>query len=236
MPSTGCETVLSVSGAVAAIIPAAGAGVRLGTAVDGSAAPKALRMLAGRTLLQRSVAALADHVDQVVVAVPADSLDLVHFHEPFVPVLMVAGGLTRQRSVSNALAALPEDVEYVLVHDAARPLVPSAVVRRVLAALRAGGRCVVPVIAAHDSLRWLNDDGSTAPLDRARARLVQTPQGFAVDALRAAHASAVTELATDDASLVESCGETVILVEGDPRAFKITEPLDLLVAEALLAR
>jgi 2-C-methyl-D-erythritol 4-phosphate cytidylyltransferase len=220
---------------IAAIFPAAGPGTRLGAGPDGVRTPKAFRALSGQTLVQRSVTALSDQVDQIVVAVPAGSLDDHHVADLSVDVTMVAGGSTRQASVRNALDALSDEVEYVLVHDAARPLVPSDVVRRVLDALRAGARCVVPAIAAHDSLRWLPEDGATRSLDRDRVRLVQTPQGFAVDALRSAHARATTDLATDDAGLVEAIGETVTLVEGDPRAFKITGPLDLLLAEALLA-
>jgi 2-C-methyl-D-erythritol 4-phosphate cytidylyltransferase len=221
--------------AVAAIIPAAGMGSRLSAAAP-PGPPKALRLLAGRTILQRSVDVLADEVDLIVVAAPADRLERLHFHRPGVRIVVVGGGATRQESVRNALGALSESVTHVLVHDAARALVPGAVVRRVLAALRDGARCVVPVVAVPDSVRGVTADGGTAPLDRAAIRLVQTPQGFTVDALRRGHAAARTELATDDATLVEATGETVTLVDGDPLAFKITHPLDLLLAEAVLGR
>jgi len=197
-------------------------------------APKALRVLAGRSLLQRSVDALAPFVDEIVVAAPPESLDAVVLESGDTPLVVVEGGSTRQRSVRKALAALSDSVAWVLVHDAARPLVPADVVRRVLAALHEGAGCVVPTIAPPDSLRRLAPDGSNEPLERSRVRLVQTPQGFAVDALRHAHETARTDLATDDATLVEAIGEAVTLVEGDPRAFKITRPVDLLLAEALL--
>jgi 2-C-methyl-D-erythritol 4-phosphate cytidylyltransferase len=177
---------------------------------------------------------LAEQVDEIVVAVPPDFVDLVHFHEPGVRVVVVAGGATRQQSVRNALAALSAPVTHVLVHDAARALVPADVVRRVLAALLAGAACVVPVITVSDSLRGVTPTGSNAPLDRAAVRLVQTPQGFTVEALRRGHAAARTDLATDDATLVEATGETVTLVAGDRLAFKITDQLDLLLAEAVL--
>lgn len=220
---------------VAAIIPAAGEGTRLRTPGDVASAPKALRLLAGRTLLQRSVDVLAEYVDEIVVAVPAAYLDAVRLQEPGVRVVVVAGGASRQQSVAFALGALSDSVRHVLVHDAARALVPADVVRRVLAALDGGARCVVPTINAPDSLRQTNDEGGNAPLDRSGVRLVQTPQGFTVEALRRGHREAPTDLATDDATLVEATGETVTMVEGDPLAFKITGPIDLVLAEALLA-
>jgi 2-C-methyl-D-erythritol 4-phosphate cytidylyltransferase len=198
--------------------------------------PKALREVAGRTLLQRSVAVLAEYVDEIVVAVPSPYVDRVELHEPGPRVTVVAGGETRQESVRLALEALTPEVTHVLVHDAARALVPVAVVHRVVAALQEGATCVVPVTGVSDSLRGVTPGGSNAPLDRAAVRLVQTPQGFTVRALRQGHAAARTDLATDDATLVEATGQSVTLVDGDPLAFKITRPLDLMLAEAVLSR
>lgn len=221
---------------VAALIPAAGDGRRLRSGGDSGTAPKALRVLAGETILQRSADALAPYVDEIVIAAPAQQLDNLRLRVPGVRLVAVAGGGTRQQSVRSALAAVSDSITWVLVHDAARPLVPADVVRRVLAALAEGAACVVPAIGAPDSLRQVSPDGSSAPLDRSWVRLVQTPQGFTVGALRRAHEAAGTDLATDDASLVEAAGEPVRLVEGDPRAFKITNPVDLALAEALLAQ
>jgi 2-C-methyl-D-erythritol 4-phosphate cytidylyltransferase len=224
-----------VLGTIAAIIPAGGEGSRLGPTQGATQVPKALRLLAGRSLLQRSIDVLGPFVDEIVVAAPADVAESLRFHVPGLRIVVVAGGQTRQESVRNALDVLSDSIAWVLVHDAARPLVPAEVVRRVLDALRGGARCVVPAVAPHDSLRWLAADGGNAPLDRSQARLVQTPQGFTVEALLRGHVSSLSDLATDDATLVEAVGEVVTLVDGDPRAFKITRPLDLLVAEALLA-
>jgi 2-C-methyl-D-erythritol 4-phosphate cytidylyltransferase len=224
-----------VSDAVAAIIPAGGEGLRLGPVEGEVPVPKALRLLSGRTLLQRSIDALAPYVDEIVVAAPAEVVEAMRFHVPGLRIVVVPGGQTRQESVRNSLDALSESVVWVLVHDAARPLVPPQVIRRVLDALRGGAGCVVPAIAPHDSLRWVAADGGNAPLDRSQARLVQTPQGFTAEALLRGHRSSLSDLATDDATLVEATGETVTLVEGDPLAFKITRPLDLQLAEALLA-
>jgi 2-C-methyl-D-erythritol 4-phosphate cytidylyltransferase len=105
----------------------------------------------------------------------------------------------------------------------------------VLAALEAGAEAVVPAIASPDSLRHVDDGGgTTAAVPRESIRLVQTPQGFTVDALRRGHALATHDLATDDATLVELSGVAVVVVAGDPLAFKITTALDLALAETVL--
>jgi len=220
-------------GTSAAIIPAGGTGSRLGS-VSAPPPPKALRQLAGRTLLQRSIDVLSTYVDEIVVAAPADLVGSLQVDAPGVPLVVVPGGSTRQESVRNALESMSRTVEWVLVHDAARPLVPPEVIERVLEALRRGCTCVVPAIEPHDSLRWLAADGANAALDRSQARLVQTPQGFTAEALLRGHRSSLSDLATDDASLVEATGAPVTLVDGDPLAFKITHPMDLLLAEALV--
>jgi 2-C-methyl-D-erythritol 4-phosphate cytidylyltransferase len=221
---------------VAAVIPAGGEGSRLGVRAGEPPVPKALRLLAGRSLVQRGIDVLAAYVDEIVVAVPAPAAETLRVEAPDVRLRIVAGGATRQESVRNALAALSDQVTQVLVHDAARALMPADVVRRVLAALAAGATCVVPAIPVADSLRVVSADGSNAAADRAGVRLVQTPQGFALDALRRAHGAANTDRASDDASLVEAVGEPVTLVAGDPRGFKITYPFDLMLAESLLAQ
>lgn len=225
-----------VSGVVAAIIPAGGDGSRLGVVGGEPPVPKALRLLAGRSLLQRSIDVLAPYVDEIVVAVHPTAAEALRLESRDIRLEVVIGGSTRQESVRNALAALSGRVRTVLVHDAARALMPADVVRRVLAALADGATCVVPAIPVADSLRVVSSDGSSAAADRTTLRLVQTPQGFALDALRRAHAAANTDRATDDASLVEDVGEPVTLVAGDPRGFKITYPFDLMLAESLLAR
>lgn len=220
---------------IAAVIPAAGLGTRLASG-DGSASPKAVRMLAGATLLRRSAEALASKVDLLIVAGPPDHLDDVRrdLADLPCPVEVVGGGATRQQSVQRALAAVPTEVDLVLVHDAARPLVPGTTIERVLDALRAGAGVVVPVVPVADTLRGLDDSGSSRPLDRSRVRAVQTPQGFRREVLVSAHAQAADDDATDDAGLAERVGYAVTLVEGDPLAFKITRSLDLVLAEAVL--
>lgn len=217
------------------MIVAAGSGERLGAGM-----PKALVPLRGRPLLHWALDALASHpdVDSVVVVAPAAAVTAV---QDSVGALasVVAGGSTRQRSVDLGLAALAPEIELVLVHDAARPLVDAAVVSAVVASLRAGEQAVIPVLPVADTIKRVDADGRVvATLDRTELRAVQTPQGFARAALLAAHRAAerrqMTE-ATDDAGLLEALGITVRTVAGSHTSFKITTPHDLLLAQALVA-
>ena len=149
-------------------------------------------------------------------------------------VRVVAGGTTRQASVAAGLAALSERVDLVLVHDVARAFAPTATIARVVGALRAGADAVVPVVAVTDTLRAT--DPATGELgavvDRSQLLAMQTPQGFRRDVLVKAHAQGLTGV-TDDAALVEAMGVRVTAVAGDERAFKITVPLDLVLARVL---
>jgi 2-C-methyl-D-erythritol 4-phosphate cytidylyltransferase len=212
---------------VAAIVPAAGRGERLGAAT-----PKALVTVAGVTLLGHAVAGLrAAGVDLVVVAAPEDMLAAVT--SVISDAVVVGGGATRQDSVRNALAVLPEAVDVVLVHDAARAFTPPDVARRVIDAVRAGADAVIPVLPVTDTVKQVHLDESVArTLDRSMLRAVQTPQGFRRTTLDRAHAAGVT--ATDDAGLAEALGVRVQTVTGAPEAFKVTTPFDLAVAEALV--
>ena len=211
-----------------AIVAAAGQGERLG-----AGAPKALVRIGGRTLLEHAVAAMqAADVDVVVVTAPADRTS--EFAALVPAAVVVAGGATRQDSVRLGLAALPADVDVVLVHDAARALVPVDLVRRVLAAVREGADAVVPVVPLSDTVKEVRAPGVVVrTVDRSTLRAVQTPQGFRRSVLVAAHASVATD-ATDDAALVEVSGVTVTTVEGSAEALKVTTPFDLAVAESLL--
>jgi 2-C-methyl-D-erythritol 4-phosphate cytidylyltransferase len=218
----------------AAIVPAAGRGERLGPG-----APKALRPVAGEPLLVHAVRGLVEsgQVDLVVVAAPpgqAAAVDALLQQALDGPSLRVVEGAdTRQRSVSHALAALGPEVDVVLVHDAARAFTPPGVTARVVDAVRAGAVAVIPVVAVTDTIKRVSGDTVEGTVDRSDLCAVQTPQGFRRDVLEQAHAGAPAG-ATDDASLVESLGLPVTVVEGSEEAFKVTRPLDLLVAEALL--
>jgi len=224
-----------------AILTAAGSGTRLGHAL-----PKALVPLAGIPLVVRAAHALASSglVRRVVVTAPPDALaEVVAAVGPAAGLEVVPGGATRQASVAAALARLDDEPgdTVVLVHDAARPLVPVRVVRRVAGAVALGRSAVVPVLAVADTIKRVAADGEVAEtLDRRELRAVQTPQGFTLEVLRAAHAAAADRAddeslaATDDAGLVEAAGGRVWTVEGHEDAMKITTPRDLAVATALV--
>ncbi|WP_256796200.1 2-C-methyl-D-erythritol 4-phosphate cytidylyltransferase [Terrabacter sp. Ter38] len=148
-------------------------------------------------------------------------------------VTVVPGGAERGDSVAAGLRVLRRDVDIVLVHDAARCLTPVEVFDRVVAAVAAGAVAVVPGTAVVDTIKQVDSDGYVVGTpDRSGLRAVQTPQGFRRDVLERAHA--VTSDATDDAGLVERLGERVLVVEGDPRALKVTTPGDLEAAARLL--
>lgn len=216
---------------VGALVPAAGLGTRLGPG-----APKALRELAGEPLLVHAVRGLraAPSVGPVVVAAPAADVAQVQALLAAYDVLVVAGGAERTDSVRLALAALDPAVELVLVHDAARCLTPPALVEAVVACLRAGAEAAVPVLPVGDTVKTVDGSTVVATVDRAALRAAQTPQGFRRDVLARAHAAAAGSV-TDDAGLVEALGVAVTTVPGDEEAFKVTRPIDLLLAEAVLA-
>jgi 2-C-methyl-D-erythritol 4-phosphate cytidylyltransferase len=237
---------LNARGDVAVLVPAAGAGLRLGPG-----GPKALRLLAGEPLLVHTVRriAAAPSVRLIVVAAPAAEVEAVRaLLAPVAAVTVVAGGAERQDSVAAALAVVPEDVGIVLVHDAARALTPPELIESVAAAVRSGRPAVIPVLPVVDTIKEVGfadlgpaDLGSArAPVevvlgtvDRSVLRSVQTPQGFRRDVLAAAHAAGLGAH-TDDAGMVEKAGVPVTCVPGSELAMKITRPLDLVIAEALL--
>jgi 2-C-methyl-D-erythritol 4-phosphate cytidylyltransferase len=201
----------------------------------GADRPKALLPLAGEPLLVHAVRALraAASIGPIVVAAPAADLADVTALLSTYDAVVVAGGAERQDSVRRALAALPTGVDLVLVHDAARALTPPSLVESVVAALRSGADAVVPVLPVTDTVKRVEGDRVIATVDRSHLRSVQTPQGFRREVLEQAHAQDVAG-ATDDAALVERLGRTVLTVPGDVEAFKVTRPMDLLVAEAVL--
>jgi 2-C-methyl-D-erythritol 4-phosphate cytidylyltransferase len=214
---------------VAAIVAAAGRGERLGARV-----PKALVEVCGAPLVVHAVSRLqAAGCDVVIVAAPGEAVD--HFAALLPGATVIAGGATRQASVAAALQTLSNDVDVVLVHDAARGLAPTAVAETVIAAVRAGADAVVPVMPVADTVKEVDSAGWVRrTLDRGALRAVQTPQGFRRLILERAHQSAASGDSLDDASLVEALGLTVRTVPGDPAALKVTTPVDLLTVAALV--
>ncbi len=215
---------------VAALIVAAGRGHRSGGGV-----PKQYREVGGKALLAWAVDSLkAGGVQDIRIVIHPDDEPL--YREAVGSRALgpwVAGGASRQESVLAGLAALdgPTAPDRVLVHDAARPFVPKAMVARLLEALEgAPGAC--PALPVVDSLRRGGTD-IEGEVDRDRLWRVQTPQAFDFQALCDAHRSAPPG-ATDDAEILRAAGHRVLLVEGDERAMKVTLPTDFEAAERLL--
>ncbi|MFE9093057.1 2-C-methyl-D-erythritol 4-phosphate cytidylyltransferase [Streptomyces sp. NPDC007264] len=237
----------------AVVIPAAGRGVRLGPG-----APKALRTLHGTPMLIHALRAMAASraVSLVVVVAPPDGVaEVKSLLDAYAlpggtsggswgstDFLVVPGGDSRQESVRLGLDALPPQYGIVLVHDAARPLVPVETVDAVIEAVRDGAPAVVPALPLADTVKEVEPavvPGGPEPVlatpDRSRLRAVQTPQGFDRATLVRAHET-VKDNVTDDAGMVEQLGLPVVAVPGHEEAFKVTRPLDLVLAEAVLAR
>lgn len=205
-------------GEVWAVVVAAGTGRRFG-------GPKQYAELAGRRVLDWSIDAARSVASGVVLVVAAERSGDA---EPAVDAV-VAGGANRSASVRAGLAEVPAAAQVVLVHDGARPLADHGLFRSVVDAVLAGADGAVPVVPVVDSVC---DDHGVA-VDRTGLRQVQTPQGFAAPVLHRVHDARPD--ATDDASLVSATGGRLRLVQGERWNLKITEPEDLVVAEALLA-
>ena len=202
------------------IVLAAGDSSRFGRA-------KQYEAIGGRRVLDWALECARGAGDGVVVVVPPA---LAHLPEPGAD-FVVAGSHSRAGSVRCGLSVVPADADVVVVHDAARPLATPALFSAVVDAVRAGAHGAVCAVPVTDTIKRVEGGAVVETLDRNRVRAVQTPQAFRADALRRAHAGGGE--GTDDAALVEACGGRVVVVAGDVRNLKLTEPHDLVVAEAL---
>ena len=202
------------------IIVAAGSGERFG-------APKQLLPFGAARVVDHAVATAAAVSEGVVVVVPPNSSWTVE------GAVMVPGGATRSESVRGGLGAIPDAADIVLVHDAARPLATRPLFERIVAAVRDGADGAVPGLTMSDTVKRVDHDVVVETVPRAALVTVQTPQGFRASVLRAAYAGGAE--GTDDASVVEAMGATVVVVAGERDNFKITEPGDLERAKTVLA-
>jgi 2-C-methyl-D-erythritol 4-phosphate cytidylyltransferase len=227
---------------VAAIIAAAGLGRRMQQDT-----PKTYLQLAGKPILIHTLEVFekVPEVKEVLVVVHPEDLEFCQEEVidpyPLKKVLrLVPGGKERQDSVYHALKVLKKEaveLDVILVHDAARPLVDPAQVRKVLAAARRHGGAILG-IPCQDTLKRVNSRGEVvATVDRQELWQVQTPQAFQAALLWRAYQEAMERgfYATDEAALVEALGETVVVVLGTCLNLKITTPDDLKMAEAILA-
>lgn len=219
----------------AIVIVAGGSGTRLGHEL-----PKAFVPLRGRPLIAYAVerAAAMTALDHLVLVVPEGYHDVTHPGWVGVDLppgtAVVPGGRTRGDSVLAGVHALPDDVDIVLVHDAARCLAPTALFERVRDTVAGGVCAVVPGTPVVDTVKIVDAAGDVvATPDRGSLRAIQTPQGFDRHTLLRAHAAHGSD-ASDDAALVERLGIRVRVVPGDPRAMKVTTPADLDAAGHLL--
>ncbi|MBT2185579.1 bifunctional 2-C-methyl-D-erythritol 4-phosphate cytidylyltransferase/2-C-methyl-D-erythritol 2,4-cyclodiphosphate synthase [Sphingobium sp. H33] len=214
---------------LAAIVLAAGRGSR-----SGAGSPKQFRLLGGQPVLAHSIEAMRRHdrIDRVVLVVPPGGIDEARtlLGADAKGLTIVEGGETRRLSVRNALEALAagdSTPSHVLVHDSARPGLPSSVINRLIAALEAGAAGTMPVLPVADTLITDQDGLSGDTVDRAPLRRVQTPQAFDFPAILTAHRDwSAPDEPTDDAQMLRALGHDIALVEGDPRLDKITYPGD----------
>jgi 2-C-methyl-D-erythritol 4-phosphate cytidylyltransferase/2-C-methyl-D-erythritol 2,4-cyclodiphosphate synthase len=224
---------------VSAIIAAGGRGTRAG-----ADRPKQFLEIAGRSLLDLTVAAIAAsrRVDDIVVAVPADHLEAIRsrLRDAGKPVAVVAGGRRRQDSVANALGHVSPESDIVVVHDAARPFVTQEVIDRTIDAAATYGAAIA-AIPARDTVKQASAflvEGShvvQTTLRREEIFLAQTPQAFRRHVLERAFEVAGALDATDEAMLAERAGVQVHLVPGDPANIKVTTPADFETARTRAA-
>ena len=195
------------------MIVAAGSGSRFGGL-------KQYEAIAGRRVIDWSIATARDVADGVVLVVPASEVR----EEPGAD-LVVAGGATRSASVRAGLAAVPDDAQIVVVHDGPRPAASTELFRAVIDAVRGGAEGAIPGLPVTDTVKRVRDGVVVETLVRAELMAVQTPQAFDASVLRSAHA--LEPDATDDAAVVEALGGKVVVVPGEATNRKITERSDL---------
>ena len=215
------------------IIVAGGKGLRMGSDI-----PKQFLPIGGKPVLMRTLERFREYSKElnIILVLPEAQQDywqeLCKKYNFEVEYQLANGGQTRFHSVQNGLALVPDDAEGVVgVHDGVRPFPAVEVIRNCYEAARTA-KAVIPVIPVVETVRHLEGEGSiTVP--RGDYRLVQTPQTFDIQLLKAANRQPYNDGFTDDASVVESYGHAITLVEGNRENIKITTPYDIVVAEAL---
>ena len=216
------------------IVVAGGKGLRMG-----SDTPKQFLPIGGKPVLMRTLERFREYSDdlQIILVLPEAQQEywqeLCKKYDFKVEYLLANGGQTRFHSVQNGLALVPDNAEGVVgIHDGVRPFPSIGVIRNCYETARIA-KAVIPVIPVVETVRHLNnDDSMTVP--RNEYRLVQTPQTFDIQLLKAANYQPYNDGFTDDASVVESYGHKITLVEGTRENIKITTPYDITVAEAII--
>jgi 2-C-methyl-D-erythritol 4-phosphate cytidylyltransferase/2-C-methyl-D-erythritol 2,4-cyclodiphosphate synthase len=212
---------------VGVVLVAAGSSTRIGRET-----PKQFQMLGLKPMFIASLEPLLPFADEVIIVVPAgreDHAETALTAAGLSVTAVVAGGDRRRDSVESGLAALSENVELVLIHDAARPFVTAGLIRRVLDAASVSG-AAIPAAPVPDTVKRVEDGTVVATLDRSVLRLAQTPQAFRRDVIVNAYSALRDDDVTDEAAVVELAGIAVSVVLGEPGNTKITEPEDLELA------
>ncbi len=217
------------------IIVAGGQGLRMGGPL-----PKQFMLLNGKPILMRTIERFVEalpHV-QIILVLHPDYVgvweNLCAEHHFDIPCTITTGGKERFHSVKNGLAAIthPDNNATVGVHDAVRPLVSVDVINNAYSTARKTG-AVVPALSSIESVRLLDDDGTSHAVNRSKVMMVQTPQVFSLNLLRKAYSQPYDPAFTDDASVVEAMGHAITLVEGNRENIKLTTPQDIRLAEML---
>ena len=216
------------------IIVAGGKGLRMGSDI-----PKQFLPIGGRPVLMRTLERFREYSAdlQIILVLPEAQQDywqdICQKYDFQVKYQLANGGQTRFHSVQNGLALVPDDAEGVVgVHDGVRPFPSVEVIRNCYETARTA-KAVIPVIPVVETVRHLEGEGSVT-VPRGDYRLVQTPQTFDIQLLKAAIRQPYNDGFTDDASVVESYGHAITLVEGNRENIKITTPYDIIVAEAII--
>ncbi len=215
------------------IIVAGGSGRRMGGSL-----PKQFMMLGNEPILARSINRIHEALPaaEIVVVLPKDHIELwknIAARFEVAEHKIACGGEERFHSVLNGLQALSEEVEYIGIHDAVRPLVSKRLIIKLMLEAEKNA-AVIPVVAPPDSYRKVEGELSHI-VDRSTLRIVQTPQVFQASILRKAYEQEFSPTFTDDASVVEMAGHKITLVEGERENIKITTPVDMTIAEAIIA-
>lgn len=218
-----------------AIIVAGGSGKRFGSEM-----PKQFLPLEGKAVLMRTIEKFDQAGATIVVVLPAEHqqmwIDMCKESNFPITHTIANGGKTRFESVKNGIAAIENlcASDLVAVHDGVRPLASVEMINRCYDTAQQSGSAI-PVINPSDSIRQVLDDGSSKQLLRSSLRAVQTPQTFKAELLQGAYDVEESPLFTDDASVVESAGHQVTLVEGEVTNIKITTPIDMIIASQIIA-
>lgn len=215
------------------IIVAGGSGRRMGGSL-----PKQFMMLGNEPILARSINRIHEALPaaELVVVLPKDHIELwknIAARFEVAEHKIACGGEERFHSVLNGLQALSKEVEYISIHDAVRPLVSKRLIIKLMLEAEKNA-AVIPVVAPPDSYRKVEGELSHI-IDRSTLRIVQTPQVFQASILRKAYEQGFSPAFTDDASVVEMAGHKITLVEGERENIKITTPVDMTIAEAIIA-